>query len=38
MCMCVCLGVYLCTVCMTEPLEARKGGHQIPWNWSYRRL
>lgn len=24
MCMCVCLGVCLYTMCMTEPLEARK--------------
>lgn len=35
--MCISLHVYMYTMCIQVPLEAREE-HQIPWNWSFWEL
>lgn len=37
LCTCVRCCEFMCTMCMKEPTEVRRG-RWIPWNWSYRLL
>lgn len=33
----MCLSKYMCTTCVHEPEDARRG-YQILWSWNYRQL
>lgn len=35
MCTCICLLEVICTTCLQEPVEARRG-YWIPQKWAYR--